>query len=56
MDYKEMWDKLKEEIEHQLESHKSGAMESMAESIQGELECREILSLMAQIEEDEMNK
>ena len=56
MDYKEMWEKLKKEIACQLELHKSGVMQSMAESIHGEAKCKEILTLMSQIEKDEMNK
>lgn len=53
MDYQEMWAKLKQQVTSDLEFHKSGAMQSIAESIHGESKCREILNLMTRIEEHE---
>ncbi len=51
MDYQKMWEELKRKIEKDAEYHKSGVMQSMTESLQGEEKCKEILTLMAQIEE-----
>lgn len=51
MDYKEMWETLRKEIEKDLEYHKSGVMQSMSESIQGEIKCKEFLDKMKKIEE-----
>lgn len=51
MDYKEMWEELKNEITADLEYHKSGVMQSMSESIQGEIKCKELLNKMKKIEE-----
>lgn len=50
MDYKEMWETLRKEIEKDLEYHKSGVMQSMSESIQGEIKCEEFLAKMNRIE------
>lgn len=50
MDYKEMWETLRKEIEKDLEYHKSGVMQSMSESIQGEIKCEEFLAKMDRIE------
>lgn len=52
MDYEQMWDSLKAEIEHDLEFHESGEMQSIGESIHGAEKCREILSYMMDIEEE----
>ena len=51
MDYKIMWEELKKQINEDLEYHKSGAMQSISESIQGEIKCKEILNMMKKIEE-----
>jgi hypothetical protein len=51
MDYKEMWEELKDEITADLEYHKSGVMQSISESIQGEIKCKELLNKMKKIEE-----
>lgn len=56
MDYQEMWEKLKQKLISDVEYHKSGEMQSIAESIHGESKCKEILQYMTQIEEDERNK
>lgn len=48
-----MWKKLKEQIQGDLEFHKSGIMQSMSESVVGEAKCEEILKYMEKIEEDE---
>ena len=50
MGYKEMWETLRKEIEKDLEYHKSGVMQSMSESIQGEIKCEEFLAKMNRIE------
>ena len=49
MDYKEMWETLRKEIEEDLEYHKSGVMQSVNESIQGEIKCEEFLAKMDRI-------
>lgn len=50
MDYKRMWEKLREQIKLKLEYHMEGEMQSIAESVRGEAECEEILKMMARIE------
>lgn len=51
MDYKTMWEELKKEINADLEYHKSGDMQSINESVQGEIKCREFIEKMEKIEE-----
>ena len=53
MDYREMWEKLKQKLVSDAEYHRTGEMQSIAESCYGESKCKEILAFMAQIEEDE---
>ena len=50
MDYKAMWEDLKKEINKDLEYHKRGAMQSISESTQGEIKCKEFLDKMKRIE------
>ena len=50
MNYKKMWETLRKEIEKDLEYHKSGVMQSMSKSIQGEIKCEEFLAKMNRIE------
>ena len=51
--YFNMWNKLKEKINADLEYHKSGEMQSMVEAIHGETECENFLKYMEEIEEQE---
>lgn len=51
MDYEKMWHELKTEVEKELEYHKSGKMQSIYESVQGAVECEQILAYMEQLEE-----
>lgn len=50
MNYEQMWDSLKAEIEQDLEFHESGSMQSIGEAVHGAEKCREILSYMKEIE------
>lgn len=50
MDYKTMWEELRKEINKDLEYHKSGIMQSISESTQGEIKCKEFLEKMIRIE------
>ena len=50
MDYKTMWEELRKEINKDLEYHKSGIMQSINESTQGEIKCKEYLEKMIRIE------
>lgn len=50
MDYKNMWEELKEKIEKDLEYHKSGVMQSIGESVHGAVKCGEFLKYMEEIE------
>jgi hypothetical protein len=50
MDYKNMWEELKEKIEKDLEYHKSGFMQSIGEACHGQLKCEEVLRYMEEIE------
>ena len=52
MDYKEMWEKLKEEIIAKKVYHSSGEMQSLSEAIQGEAFCEEILKIISRIEDE----
>lgn len=49
--YKRMWTDMRAFIEGQLSYHKSGEMQSIAESIQGEVQCESFLNKMNQIED-----
>lgn len=50
--FESMWYKLKNDIEGLLEYHKSGIMQSMSESVQGEVKCEEFLNLMNKLEKE----
>lgn len=50
MDYKDMWEQLKIKVEKDLKYHKSGIMQSIHESIDGEMKCEEFLKYMEEIE------
>lgn len=52
IDYKSMWLELKEQTNKDLECHKSGVMQSVSESIQGEIKCKEFIAKMEKIEEE----
>lgn len=54
MDYESMWNELKAEIKTDLRYYRSGSMQSISESVQGEIKCMEILSYMENIEEKYM--
>lgn len=56
MDYQKMWESLKVKIESDLQYHKSGIMQSMAESIDGENKCKEVLGYMKKLEDEEKVK
>ena len=49
-DYKKMWNELKQFIESQRDFHKSGLMQSMHESIEGEKICNLLLKKISEIE------
>lgn len=49
--YKNMWNELKTSINSKLEYHESGEMQSISESIQGVVNCTEILKNITSIEE-----
>lgn len=51
MDYEKMWHELKTEVEKELEYHKGGKMQSIEESMWGEVMSREFLSCMRRLEE-----
>lgn len=51
MNYEAMWNELKAKIESDLKYHRSGIMQSIGESINGEAKCKEVLNYMKQIEE-----
>ncbi len=53
MDYKKMWEELKNQIVSKKSYHESGLMQSTFESIQKEACCKEILEMMSQIEDQE---
>ena len=55
MDYKKMWENLKKEIVEDLEYHKRGDMQSISESIQGEIKCNQFLDKMRKIEKRQQN-
>ena len=48
--FEAMWNELKKSVEDKLEYHKSGIMQSLAESCHGEAECEEFLNMMKEIE------
>ena len=50
MNYEAMWNELKTKIESDLKYHQSGIMQSIGESINGELKCREVLNYIKEIE------
>lgn len=48
--YKLMWYNLKKSINRDLEYHKAGVMQSLAESVHGEAKCEEFITRMEEIE------
>ena len=51
MNYQKMWDELKTHMENLIEYHKEAKNESMAKAIHCEVQCREILKKMNELEE-----
>ena len=51
-DYEAMWKALREDTEKDLNYHRCGAMQSVAESIQGERKCNEFLDKMKRLENE----
>jgi len=49
-DYAVLWNELKEEIANDMLFHETGEVQSINESVQCEAKCREILTIMADIE------
>lgn len=54
MDYKKMWNELKDQIVHDLQFHQSGAGQSIGESVYGQAKCTEVLEYMAKIEVEQL--
>lgn len=52
MDYKEMWETLRSNMEKRLAYHTSGEMQSILESVEGEKLCKEFLDMMDSIQKD----
>lgn len=50
IDYKKMWETLKEQVKSDKEYYTEGYMCSMAESVHGEKVCEDILESMSNIE------
>ena len=48
--YQAMWHELKNSIRKDLEYHKSGIMQSLAESCHGQNKCEEFLNKIEEIE------
>ena len=48
--FEAMWYELKKELKNDLEYHKSGVMQSLAESAHGEAKCEEFLNKIEKIE------
>lgn len=48
--FEEMWNELKKSVKDKLDYHKSGIMQSLAESIHGETECEQFIHMMEEIE------
>ena len=56
MNHEKMWEELKTQIKNDLEYHKSGVMQSLSESINGEIKCEQFLRYMDEIERKNMNE
>ena len=52
LNYKQMWIDLKNQVSEDLKFHESGEMQSISESVMGEVLCKRILSYIDKIEED----
>ena len=52
LNYKQMWIDLKNQVSDDLKFHESGDMQSISESVMGEVLCKRILSYIDKIEED----
>ena len=52
LNYKRMWIDLKNQVSDDLKFHESGDMQSISESVMGEVLCKRILSYIDKIEED----
>ena len=50
LNYKKMWTDLKHKVTYDLKYHKSGEMQSISESVMGEVLCTKILEYMNKIE------
>ena len=51
MNYEKMWNELKSHLNYLVEYHKEGKYESVAKSIHCEVQCREVLTKMNELEE-----
>lgn len=50
MNYKKMWNELKEQVAHDLQFHQSGEGQSTGESVYGQVKCIEVLNYMSKLE------